>query len=277
MRLIKPRQISGEIMTLIEEAEKKIILICPYYKISKWYKLTNIFKETKRRNIDIEFYVRENEVDSIQEIKSIGFNPICIPNLHTKLYLNENYGIVSSMNLLLSSENSSLEIAMKTENQKEYLELEEYYLRYLKKYNNHSLTSTNILESDWKKLLSNKLLISFGIKIQIIESEQKYQIKTQNHYEVFIWNTYVNKLRISCILSNHEFLYAKNNPQIFQSSKMKIDLRKSSHDNRHLIWGTYSEFKSSDIKQIEKFEVETIVEVIFKYISGIEEFKNMLR
>ena len=39
MKLIKPSQISGEIMTLIEEADKKLIIVSPYCKFSDWKKL----------------------------------------------------------------------------------------------------------------------------------------------------------------------------------------------------------------------------------------------
>ena len=126
MKLIKPKQISGEIMTLFEEADKKVIIVSPYYNVTKWNKLLNCFQELKRRNIEIEFYVRENEWESINELKAIGFNSIAIPNLHTKLYINDKYAIVSSMNLNLSSDTNSLDIALKTETDAEYNDLLEY-------------------------------------------------------------------------------------------------------------------------------------------------------
>lgn len=132
MQLIKPKQISGEIMTLIEEASKQLIIISPYYNVSKWYKLLNAFDSLRNKNISIEFYVRKSEHVSISEIKNIGFIPFEIPNLHTKLYLNETYGIVSSMNLNVSSDTNSLDIAYKTESDKEYAELYKYYETYIK-------------------------------------------------------------------------------------------------------------------------------------------------
>ena len=132
MQLIKPKQISGETMTLIEEASKQLIIISPYYNVSKWYKLLNAFDSLKNKNVSVEFYVRKSEPVSICEIKSIGFIPFEIPNLHTKLYLNESYGIVSSMNLNVSSDTNSLDIAYKTETEEEYLELYKYYETYIK-------------------------------------------------------------------------------------------------------------------------------------------------
>ena len=132
MQLIKPKQISGEIMTLIEEASQQLIIISPYYNVSKWYKLLNAFNSLNNKNVSVEFYVRQSEHASITEIKNIGFIPFEIFNLHTKLYLNETYGIVSSMNLNVSSDTNSLDIAYKTETAEEYAELYKYYKTYIK-------------------------------------------------------------------------------------------------------------------------------------------------
>jgi hypothetical protein len=115
MQIIKPRQISGEIMTLIEEADSKMIFISPYYDITKWVKLNNALKVLQHKKIDVEFYVRKGDNKSISEIRAINYEPICIPRLHTKLYLNESIAIVSSMNLHASSDEHSLDIALKTE------------------------------------------------------------------------------------------------------------------------------------------------------------------
>ena len=55
-----------------------------------------------------------------------------IPHLHSKLYMNEKSGIVTSMNCLLSSEINSLEIGYSTETPQEYKELLHYYQRYIR-------------------------------------------------------------------------------------------------------------------------------------------------
>jgi hypothetical protein len=134
MKLIKPSEISGRIMTLIEEADEKLILISPYYNISRWDKLLNRIRDLKDRRIYVELYVREFENASIKEITNQGFKFNTIPNLHTKLYLNEKEAIVSYMNLNQSSDTNSLDIALATENETEYKQLVEYYERYIKKY-----------------------------------------------------------------------------------------------------------------------------------------------
>ena len=83
MKLIKPSEISGRILTLLDESDERVIIVSPYMKISKWYKFIN-------------------KVDSLKSRK--------IPHLHNKPYLNERYGIVTYMKLLLRSAINSLEI-----------------------------------------------------------------------------------------------------------------------------------------------------------------------
>lgn len=127
MKLIKPSQISGEIMTLIQVADSKLVIVLPYYKFDAWKKLLNSIKFPIDKQIAIEFYVREGEFQSINQVKNIGFTPIEIKRLHTKLYFTENYAIVSSMNLVEASDMESLDIAYKTETKEEYNDLLDYY------------------------------------------------------------------------------------------------------------------------------------------------------
>ncbi len=157
MIFLKPNSVSGEIMNLLDEANEKVIIVSPYCKFDKWYKLINKIKDLKSRGIEIEFYIRDNEPKSYEQVTAIGIKPICIPNLHSKLYLNEKYCIVTSMNLLLSSEINSLEIGYKTKSEQEYNELTDFYSTYL----NKSIKNSNI-DLDWIESLNSKLLEKFS-------------------------------------------------------------------------------------------------------------------
>ncbi len=133
MKLIKPSEISGRILSLLEESEEMVILVSPYMKISKWYKIVNKIDRLKTRRIHTEIYVRndpDNEA-TYRDLDRLGLQYKKIPHLHSKLYLNERNGIVTSMNLLLSSEINSLEIAYATETWEEYNYLLAYYYRYI--------------------------------------------------------------------------------------------------------------------------------------------------
>ena len=133
MKLIKPNEISARIFTLLDESNERVIIVSPYVKISKWYKLMNKIKALKARMIAMEIYVRDDPENTATylDLEQLELEYKKIPYLHSKLYMNEKYGIVTSMNLLLSSEINSLEIGYSTENWTEYNELLDFYYRYI--------------------------------------------------------------------------------------------------------------------------------------------------
>lgn len=274
MKLIKPSQISGEILTLFEEADEKVIIVSPYCKISKWYKLLAKLKSLIARDIEIEFYVRDGEIQTIQEIEQIGIHPICIKNLHSKIYMNEKIGIVSSMNLLLSSEMNSLDIAYKTTNEEEYNELLDYYNRYIKQTDKQQMNFDNnfLFET-----VSNKFT-----QIRIFENENDLAFKTKrNNYSSFIWNNGKdkNKLRISGILSAKEFEnYKSLKSEIEKRTNLEIEFLEAGHRNGYgynSVWATSTEFlKTENLNYIFPKELNKITENIVDFITEIENIKN---
>ena len=60
MKLINPSEISGKILTLLEESDERMIIVSPYMKISKWYRLLNKLNDLKAKSIPIEIYVRDD-------------------------------------------------------------------------------------------------------------------------------------------------------------------------------------------------------------------------
>ncbi len=133
MKLINPSEISARILTLLDESDERVIIVSPYIKISKWYKFVNKVKELKTRRILTEIYVRDDpdNTATYRDLDQLALQYKKIPHLHCKLYLNEKYGIVTSMNLLLSSEINSLEIGYATETWTEYNDLLRFYHRYI--------------------------------------------------------------------------------------------------------------------------------------------------
>lgn len=135
MKLIKSSEISARIFTLLDESYEWVILVSPYVKISKWYKLLKKLDELKSRGVLPEIYVREDpdNTTTYSDLDQLALPYKKIPHLHSKLYLNEKQGIVTSMNLLLSSEINSLEIGYITETWAEYYELSAYYYMHFQK------------------------------------------------------------------------------------------------------------------------------------------------
>jgi hypothetical protein len=133
MNFIKPSEISARILSLLDESDEKVIIVSPYMKISKWYKFSNKIESLKTRRIYTEIYVRDDPENTAtyRDLENLALEYYKIPNLHCKLYMNEKYGIVTSMNLLLSSEINSLEIGYATESRSEYTDLLNFYHRYI--------------------------------------------------------------------------------------------------------------------------------------------------
>jgi hypothetical protein len=271
-----------------------LVLISPYYQISKWFKLLNMLKSIKN-GVELEIYVREDAHESINEIEQQGYIPTLIPHLHTKLYFNENKAIVSSMNLHHSSDTNSLDIGLITENAKEYDQLLNYYKRYIQSHgigknikvdNNGSFSNENQRHDkgagfgryyNWRQDLESKLSNLIGREVFIQENYRELKIQAGNNYTVSIENGYCNSLSAVGILSGKEFEYATNNFNIFKSGMMKLDLLEGKNRSYDTICGTISNIKSKSISNLVSEEQPMIVDSIVQFIAGVNQLKQIVR
>ncbi len=282
MKFIKPSEISSKIMTLLEESDEFVVIVSPYVKITKWYKLIKKIENLRSRNTHIEFIIRKDKTNqrSFEELDELKIKYIAIPDLHCKLYLNEKYAIVSSMNLLLSSEINSLELGYVTESAKEYEELLDFSKRHLNvNFENLKKDVCQVTNVSWidyvEEALNEKL--NQRIRIQEDENGQSYIIKTKsNNYSCFIWSEKVNKLRISGILSRNEYDFINSNPmQILQVKNLKIDIQKGSNGYYDMVWATSElNFQSCDLKHLQVNERKTISVALIRFITEIERIKG---
>jgi hypothetical protein len=273
MKFLKPNSVSGEIMNLLDEAKEKVIIVSPYCKFDKWYKLVKKLKDLQSRNIEIEFYIRDNEPETLEQVLKIGIVPFCITNLHAKVYLNEKTAIVTSMNLLLSSEINSLDLGYMTSSKEEYLELIDFYGTYLKR---NFLSSNNDNHDDWKDRLLNLLRDKFK-KINAFEDENKIFFKTSsNNYEVFIYNEYQkNTLRMTGIISGSEYEYANSIADELDKNNLTFQVLKGRNRHYDSIWATLDiNLKASNINDLNNIESENVVNAVVDYISQVEEIKE---
>ncbi len=278
MEIIKPSEISGKIMSLIEDANKFVVIVSPYYNLNKWDKLIKKIDAAKKRNIEFTFFVREPESNSdyqcILEVKKIGFTPIEIERLHAKIYLNESEAIISSMNLNFSSDSNSLDIAVKTESQKEYQEVFKFYEKYIKqetKSNVYDFESFIIkLENSLKNIFPREATIQFV--------ENNISINGRNKYEIFIEKRKSNSLKISCILSGKEFDFLNNNPSLLQQKgKIDFELEEGIGKYYNRIWGTIPHIQSSSFTKLAENEEKVIFETIIRFIRDVEAIKEIVR
>ncbi|HLL55892.1 MAG TPA: phospholipase D-like domain-containing protein, partial [Myxococcaceae bacterium] len=113
--------IFSQLVTLIRDAEEAVVLISPYVSISKLRDLIREIQVARQRKIEVTLFIRaedgstrvsETNAASLVELSRLGVEVRQVQDLHAKLYLSEKYAIVTSLNLLESSINNSLEIAM---------------------------------------------------------------------------------------------------------------------------------------------------------------------
>lgn len=282
MHLIKPGQISGEIMTLIDEADKKLTIISPYCKVNKWYKFLKKIESARQRRIEIEFYVRKEEIESIQEIKNIGFVPIEIENLHCKIYINEKYAIVSSMNLLLSSEINSLDIAFKTNSKEEYEEIASFYERYIKKSLSKDLLEKGSILSLNERIMSYiaETLRKNWVSVNFVNINQnKLNVVTKyGRYIGYIESKDIKSFKMIAIVSDIEFAYGihSSKSECFLDRKTKIDFIGDNETNSYKIIGTLTtELKTVTISEIKFQEASLIATTFILFIYAVELLKDI--
>jgi len=99
MFLNKPKFVES-LFNLFDEADKELVLVVPYVKMSK--EVYNALVDCDRRGIEICMVCRTdclhaNELEKLKKLTHITL--LTHPNLHSKIYLNQKDIIVGSMNL----------------------------------------------------------------------------------------------------------------------------------------------------------------------------------
>jgi hypothetical protein len=282
VKLINPSEISARILTMLDESDQWVILVSPYMKISKWYKFLNKVKELRARNILPEIYVR-NDPDNkatYRDLDQLALQYKKIPHLHSKLYLNERYGIVTSMNLLLSSEINSLEIGYVTETRTEYNELLRYFHRYIHIGEPvHCDTITGELAADLKEIIHS---IREDLKSTAKNSwpwfaGNRLHISTgRNNYIVSINDGYLNITACLRIASGTKQKSIQPSPLIAKKvedlTAMKVDVHPSSMpDILQLSAQAQHTLKSTCITGILEADAPYMMESVRSFIDATDD------
>ncbi|EDP96393.1 phospholipase D family protein [Kordia algicida OT-1] len=116
MKVIGTTKISYEIEQILDKSDDYLVLVSPYFKLTQRLKvrLSDAFK-----SVDNVFLLyRENEIkyQELNWLKSFSNVKIfAIKNLHAKIYLNQEYALISSMNLYEYSQINNHEVAVMIE------------------------------------------------------------------------------------------------------------------------------------------------------------------
>ncbi len=282
MKLIKSSEISAKFLTLLDESYERVVIVSPYVKISKWYKLVKKLDELKSRGILLEIYVRDDQDNraTYHDLDQLALPYKKIPHLHSKLYLNEQQGIVTSMNLLLSSEINSLEIGYVTETWSEYNELLAYYHQHFQKGELIQLESmtglknadlTLFLNSIKEELLLNSRNSWFrleGITLNISTGGNNYRLTI---IEGML--TITTGLRsVSKSKQGNLPPLSSITEKISDLTNMKVGVQTSPRSDRFLLTGLSNEkFRSTSITRILKTESTCIKDVAVSFIKATDD------
>lgn len=281
MKIIAPYQITSEILNLINEANEYLIIVSPYVNFKNWERIKTDLKNALDRNIKINFYTRldSENFKSWEEIESLGIKPKLIKNLHAKLYFNESSGIVTSMNLLTSSNLNAIEFGCLYDQTEELSELKKFVKKFLEpnlekeKPNQEELY---IAKEKFNIILSNFLSQNLNQSIKCWWKDGFLNLNANNSYFLGI-DKVNNILTISGIISGLES--EKFNEFITKAEKnlKPYKICKSDPGNRYLssaILTSNKEFSSSNFNFLNVNEKMEILDISLKFIKELSEFKN---
>lgn len=97
MTFIEIEENLNSIISLVENADKFLILISPYNEYKGWGKLQNAINNASERGVEVNYYVREGE--GYNGMKDLNVNLFEVPGLHAKMYQSEKETYISSGNL----------------------------------------------------------------------------------------------------------------------------------------------------------------------------------
>ncbi len=273
MKIIPPYQITSEILNLINEAEKYIVLVSPYVNFNNWDRIKVDIINALKRGVRIEFYARlDNEnFKSWEQIENLGIKPKLIKNLHAKLYFNENSGIVTSMNLLTSSNLNAIEFGSIYHTEEELSELKTFVKRYLEP--NFTMSKPNeediyLAKEKFTIILSNFLSNKFNRTVNTRWRNGTIELNVNNQY-YFDIDKGNNQVYLAGIISGLEFENFNNFKEKYKYNGFQISARPNS------IYIS-SDFKvsNSNLNFISVSEKKRLIEVIAKFIKDLSEYKN---
>lgn len=132
MKFIPPLEIASKIMTLIDNAEKNLIIVSPYVEMTNWEKMKKCLSKSLKKGVNINFIIRKNAKNNdLISLRQLNIQPLLVQDLHAKVYINDSYAIVTSLNITHYSDINSIDIAYQTENEAERTELIDYVNKYI--------------------------------------------------------------------------------------------------------------------------------------------------
>ncbi len=284
MKILKPHKITSEIFDIIHEAKEYILIVSPYVNFKNWERLASELSKAKNRGIRIDFFVR-NEVENVnswEEIESIGLKPRLINNLHAKFYFNETTGIISSMNLLSSSNSNSIEIGCKIETNDELEELKQFVKDFIIPNECQEKPSETDLF-----LSKEKFIIALE---EYLSDELKKPVETHFRNGVIIINTGKNNYtlvidKVSNVVEFGGILSSKEAKALepdmkkyFKSDYFNYELSKGDGSYYDQVFATSTvKLSNSNLDRLRVSEKKILIPEISNFVKCVQDFKDSIR
>jgi len=127
MRLLQSKQeLNNCLFDVIEKSQNILKIVSPFVdfwdnRLSQGKKWDRLIKALNSKKTILEIYTKGENVGKFEEKINARKNSIvAINNLHAKMYINDDTALLSSMNLVFSSFNRSIDFGIITETKEEY-------------------------------------------------------------------------------------------------------------------------------------------------------------
>ena len=126
--VIRDSFINSHLLELIGRSEKYLVLVSPYLKL--WGHLETQIENSVKRGVDVQLWYRSDQENKYKKtydkLSKMGVKVDKIDTLHSKLYLSEKEGLMTSMNLLDFSKSNSREIGILTDERRMLNQFKDY-------------------------------------------------------------------------------------------------------------------------------------------------------
>ncbi len=110
---LNTKGLSEWIPKIINDTKRELVILAPYLQLSD--KIYQCLKDVNARGVETTLIYRENKLNEKEKLKLLSLDNLNLmyhPNLHAKCLLNENYLLISSINLYEYSEKNNREMGI---------------------------------------------------------------------------------------------------------------------------------------------------------------------
>jgi hypothetical protein len=286
MKIIHPNKVTGQLLDIIQEAEKELVIVSPYVNFSYWQKPVTAIKQAIARGIKVDFYIRNDPGRDTGQahVEKLGITPILVENLHAKIYYNDTDGIITSMNLLHSSDSNSIEIGSQVETPAELAELRRIVHQFLAHY---KAPESPVPARTAAPIIPSNELFDVVLDMHLFHTlDQDAHVEWETDTELSISalrNSFTlcvvqpnNKIVLEGIVSQREAnRYSSHGSYHFTDPALLYKLIPDDQGHYTRVRGTYTRFLTTpNLNHLPTSEAQAILTATANFIHAVRAFKD---